>query len=134
MPRPVLPRRIGQRPQATYYKPAGVPLHQLKEVVLNLDELEALRLVDWEGLYQEAAAERMQVSRPTLSRILAGAHRKVAEALVQGQALRVEGGVVQEAQGGTPLIEPSSGPKHRHAKRRGGRCRLNATGQPRGKR
>ncbi|MBK1700609.1 DUF134 domain-containing protein [Thiococcus pfennigii] len=96
MPRPPLPRRIGQRPQATYYKPAGVPLHRLQEVVLALDELEALRLVDLEGLYQEAAAERMQISRPTLSRILAGARQKVAGALVLGQALRVEGGAVRD--------------------------------------
>ncbi|AGA89676.1 putative DNA-binding protein [Thioflavicoccus mobilis 8321] len=101
MPRPHLPRRIGQRPQATYYKPAGVPLHRLQEVVLALDELEALRLVDMEGLYQEAAAERMQISRPTLSRILAGARQKVAGALVQGQSLRVEGGAVRD-DGGQP--------------------------------
>jgi Predicted DNA-binding proteins len=59
-------------------------------VSLSLDELEAIRLADYEGLYQEEAAARMKISRQTLGRILNLAHRKVAEALIQGKALKIE--------------------------------------------
>jgi predicted DNA-binding protein (UPF0251 family) len=65
------------------------------EIVLTLDEFEAIRLADLEGLYQEQAAERMSVSRPTFGRILVAAHRKVAEALVHGDTLRIEGGTIR---------------------------------------
>jgi predicted DNA-binding protein (UPF0251 family) len=92
MPRPLLCRRIAQHPDATYFKPRGVPLTQLEEVVLTVDELEALRLADKEGMYQEQAAERMHISRPTFGRIVETARGKVAEALVEGKALRIEGG------------------------------------------
>ena len=95
MPRPRCRRRIGEAPAATYFKPAGVPLSGLDEVTLALDELEALRLADLDGLYQEAAALRMGVSRQTFGRILDAAHRKVAEAVTLGKALRIEGGDVE---------------------------------------
>jgi len=61
---------------------------------MTLDELEAIRLADLEGLYQEKAAERMEVSRATFGRILDAAHRKIAGALIRGKALRIEGGPV----------------------------------------
>lgn len=61
---------------------------------MTLDEFEALRQADLGGLYQEQAAEQMGVSRPTFSRIIESAHRKVADALVHGKALRIEGGPV----------------------------------------
>jgi predicted DNA-binding protein (UPF0251 family) len=77
------------------FKPAGIPSVILDEVVMTLDEFEALRLADLEGLYHEQAAERMRVSRPTFSRIVQSAHLKVAEALVHGKAIRIEGGPVQ---------------------------------------
>ena len=82
-------------PGITYFKPAGIPLRTLEEVVVTLDELESLRLADLEGLYQEEAAARMKISRPTFSRLVESAHKKVAEALVEGKALRLEGGPVQ---------------------------------------
>jgi uncharacterized protein len=63
---------------------------ELEEVYLSLDELEALRLADYEGLYHEEAAEKMTISRQTFGRILGGARRKLAEALVEGKALRIE--------------------------------------------
>lgn len=85
---------IGFLPGATYFKPAGIPLSTLDEVVVTLDELEAIRLADLEGLYQEQAAERMKISRPTFSRVVDSARRKIADALVNGKALRVEGGAV----------------------------------------
>jgi predicted DNA-binding protein (UPF0251 family) len=77
------------------FKPAGVPLRELEEVVVTLDEFEALRLADLNGLYQEQAAEQMDVSRPTFSRVIDSAHRKLADALVHGKALRIEGGPVE---------------------------------------
>jgi predicted DNA-binding protein (UPF0251 family) len=89
MPRPICPRRIGHRPPADYFKPAGVPMRDLHEVELGADEVEALRLADFEGLYREQAASRMGVSRQTFDRIVRGARAKVAEALVGGHALRL---------------------------------------------
>jgi predicted DNA-binding protein (UPF0251 family) len=95
MPRPVKCRRVGFEPGVTYYKPRGIPLRELDEVELGVDELEALRLADTLGLSQEEGAARMRVSRATFGRILESAHRAVAEALVQGKAIRIEGGVVE---------------------------------------
>ncbi len=94
MPRPCCRRQIGFVPGVTYFKPADVPLREIEEAVLALDEVEALRLADLNGLYQEEAAEKMKISRPTFSRIIEGARRKVADALIHGKALRMEGGAV----------------------------------------
>ena len=79
-------------PGVTYFKPRAVPMSVLEEVTLSVEELEALRLAHKEGLYQQAAAERMGVSRATFGRVLDAAHRKVTKALVEGCALRIEGG------------------------------------------
>lgn len=95
MPRPFCHRRIAGHPASPVFKPAGIPLSQLGEVVMTLDEFEALRLADLEGLYHEQAAKQMGVSRPTFSRIIDSAHAKSADALVHGKALRIEGGPVQ---------------------------------------
>jgi len=90
MPRPPCPRRIAHSPLATYYKPAGIPLRDLEEIVLGPDELESLRLADYEDLYHQDAAKHMGVSRQTFDRIVRRARRKVAAALVRGHALRIE--------------------------------------------
>ncbi|GAF24787.1 DUF134 domain-containing protein [Neomoorella thermoacetica] len=92
MPRPPICRRVEFLPGVTYFKPAAVPLRELEEVVLAVEELEAIRLKDKEGLEQEDCAARMGVSRPTFVRILNSARDKVADALVNGKAIRVEGG------------------------------------------
>ena len=84
-----------RRPAAIIFKPAGVSVLELEVVVMTLDEFEALRLSDLEGLYQEQAAAQMNVSRATFGRILRSAHRKVADAIVHGKAMRIEGGPVQ---------------------------------------
>jgi len=94
VPRPKCLRWIGQSPGSGYFKPRGIPVTRLEEIVMTLDELEALRLTDLDGLYQEEAAKRMHVSRPTFGRIVDSAHSKVADALVNGKALRIEGGRV----------------------------------------
>lgn len=97
MPRPYCRRRVAGSPKASAFKPVGTRMCELDEVVLALDEFEAIRLADLDGLYQEKAAAEMQVSRPTFSRIIESAHRKVADALVHGKALRIEGGSVTES-------------------------------------
>ena len=92
MARPRQCRRVSQLPESNYFKPRGIPLSELEEVVLTVDEFEAIRLADLEGTYQEQAAQKMNVSRQTFGRIIDSARKKVAEALVQGKALRIEGG------------------------------------------
>jgi predicted DNA-binding protein (UPF0251 family) len=95
VPRPFCFRTIAGAPRAPVFKPIGIPFRELEEVVMTLDEFEALRLADLDGLYQEQAAAQMNVSRPTFSRIIDSAHRKTADALLHGKALRIEGGPVQ---------------------------------------
>ncbi len=94
MGRPVMCRRVRCQPHATVFKPAGIPFVELTSVTLTVDELETLRLADLEALYQEDAAGRMKVSRSTFARALEAARRKVADALVNGRAIVIEGGVV----------------------------------------
>ncbi|MFZ5595703.1 MAG: DUF134 domain-containing protein [Bacillota bacterium] len=95
MSRPPKCRKVEFLPQLTYFKPAGVPLRELTEVTLTVEELEAVRLKDLLGLEQEACAEKMGVSRPTYHRILSAARQKIAEALINGRAIKVEGGNFQ---------------------------------------
>ena len=80
--------------QRRTFKPAGVPARELEEVVLGLDGAEAICLADLEGLYQEAAAQRMGVSRQTFGRIVESARRTIADAIINGKCLRIEGGEV----------------------------------------
>lgn len=95
MPRPRKPRWIRQLPVADFYHPQGVPREEMRGVILPLESLEALRLTDVEGLDGQAAAEMMGVSQPTYSRLLAEARQTVARALVNGWAIRIEGGNYQ---------------------------------------
>lgn len=84
-------------PEATYFKPAGIPLRVLDEVRLSVEEAEAIRLKDLEGLEQEQGAEKMNISRPTFQRVLASARQKIADALLNSKAIRIEGGNFQMA-------------------------------------
>ena len=118
MPRPPIQRQIAGCPAATVYKPAGVPARELTWTQLTLDEFEAIRLIDGQGLDQEQAAGQMGVSRPTVTRILASARAKIAQVLVEGQALLIEGG---------PIVQVSPG------RGRGqGRCRRGRGGRGQG--
>ncbi|MDY6892360.1 MAG: DUF134 domain-containing protein [Chloroflexota bacterium] len=92
MPRPTKWRCVGFVPEVTYFKPAGVPMYALEEVCLSVEEAEAIRLKDLEGMEQEQCAQNMQISRPTFHRVLGSARRKLAEALLNGKAIRIEGG------------------------------------------
>jgi uncharacterized protein len=95
MPRPCQFRRIRCHPDVNCFKPRGIPLDRLEEVTLKLDEWEALRLADWEGLYQEDAAEKMGISRQTFGNIIQSAHKKIADVLLHAKALKIEGGTVK---------------------------------------
>ena len=99
MARPRKQRFVSDDAPVSYFKPQGIPLVSLSEVILTLDGCEALRLVDVESLDQQEAAGRMGVSRSTLSRILAEARRTVAIAITRGLALRIEGGSVTRPRG-----------------------------------
>jgi len=92
MPRPPKCRRVEQLPQVTYFKPSGIPMTELVEIHLTIEELEAIRLRDLKELEYEECAQKMAVSRPTFYRIITAARKKIAEALVNGFALRVTGG------------------------------------------
>jgi predicted DNA-binding protein (UPF0251 family) len=92
MPRPRKCRRVAQAPVHRFYKPQGVPLHEIVGTNLSVEGLEALRLADAEGLEHEKAAELMGISRPTFSRILTEARQTVATALSKGWAIHIQGG------------------------------------------
>jgi len=85
-------RRVSFIPAVTFFKPAGIPLANLQEACLLVEEAEAIRLKDLEGLEQEECAQKMNISRSTFSRILDSARQKIADALLNGKALRIEGG------------------------------------------
>ncbi len=72
------------------FKPQGIPIAQLENVLLNLDELETIRLADFEGLYHERTAGQMNISRATFGRILESARRKIADAILNGKAIKIE--------------------------------------------
>ncbi|HTX69297.1 MAG TPA: DUF134 domain-containing protein [Thermoleophilia bacterium] len=92
MPRPPIERTVARVPSITLFKPAGVPARELEQLRLGVDELEAIRLVDLEGLSHEQAAEVMGVSRQTVGRVLERGRARVAEALVEGKAILIGGG------------------------------------------
>jgi len=92
MARPTHCRYVNQTPQTEYFKPCGIPLKDLQEVSISVEGLEALRLADEEGLTASDAATCMRISRHTFGRILTKTRASVADALINGKALRIEGG------------------------------------------
>jgi predicted DNA-binding protein (UPF0251 family) len=90
MPRKKCFRNIDFDPKATYYKPRGIPMRLLEEINLEMDEFEAIRLKHHEDLYQDQAAEKMKISRQTFGRILDSAQKKIADALINGKAIRID--------------------------------------------
>jgi len=93
MPRPRIFRRVGFQPDVTYFKPRGVEMRNLEESIITIDELEAIRLKDYEGFDQEKAAKKMNISQPTFHRLILSSRKNIADALVNGKALKIEGGV-----------------------------------------
>ena len=95
MTRPRIIRCVNFEPEVTYFKPQGVPLSSLEEIDLTIDELEATRLKNYKGLEQTECAKRMKISQSTFQRILTSANKKIADALVNGKAIKIEGGVIK---------------------------------------
>lgn len=89
MSRPRLCRRICFNPNVTYFKPQGIPLKFLDVVTLSLEEIEALRLKNIEGLEQTSAAKKMKTSQSTFQRILSSAYKKISDALINGKAIQI---------------------------------------------
>ena len=104
MPRRKRHRLVTKEPPVSVYKPAGIPVMELEEILISIDEFEALRLADFEGLSQRDASTAMQISQPTFNRVLSSARSKVASGLVQGYVLRIEGGRYRLADG-TGILE-----------------------------
>jgi len=90
MPRPRIPRCLRFKPNVYYFKPRGIPLRELEEIILLPDELEALKLYEVDGLEQIEASKKMKISQPTFARLLGSANKKVAQAIIQGKAIRIE--------------------------------------------
>lgn len=78
------------RPNSSYFKPAGIRMIELEETVVSLPEFEAVRLVDFQEIEQGEACKKMQISQPTLSRILKSARKKISDALINGKAIKIE--------------------------------------------
>ncbi len=115
MPRPTTARILGSAILKRGFRPNGLSASAAEEVLLTFDEAEALRLADLEGLYQQAAAQRMGVSRQTFGRIVESARRKSADALLNGKKLRIAGGVVSVLEGepGSKLVAVPTDPRGR---------------------
>ena len=94
MVRPRKLRFIGKQPEVKIFKPVGVPFRMVGNITLTLDEYEALRLCDYEGMEHAEAAELMNISRPTFTWLIEKARNKIATAIVEGKAITVEGGNV----------------------------------------
>ena len=90
MPRPLRRRRIRGKPNASYFKPAGIRMIELEESILTMPEFEAIRLVDLTEVPQEEAGKQMQVSQSTLSRVLKSGRKKIADAIVNGKAIKID--------------------------------------------
>ena len=104
--RPTQYRCVQDLPKVTCFRPDGIPDEALTSVLLTIDELEAIRLADKEGLYHMEAAVKMNVSRPTFGRILQAAHKKVAEAIIDVKRLCIHGGVVRSLCDSIPTSRP----------------------------
>jgi predicted DNA-binding protein (UPF0251 family) len=92
MPRPRRCRRVWFEPNVNYFKPAGIPMAHLAENVVTVDEFEAVRLSDLVGLSQEESAKKMSISQSTFNRLVTAARKKIADAIVNGKSIRIEGG------------------------------------------
>ena len=124
MPRPCCKRLVDWRPGVVLFKPVGIPARDLELVELTLCEVEALRLADLGGEYQEAAARKMKISRATFARIVESARHKTADALVNGKCIQI--------QFDTDTLHPLSGAGPGGGKRCGGTGRGKGGGRRRG--
>jgi len=96
MPRPRKYRRVCCNPSTNYFKPRGIPVYELEEIVIAHDELESLRLADLLAYSHENAAKEMKISRATFGRIVEVARKKVADGILNGKAIRINQNNVKE--------------------------------------
>jgi len=89
-PRPCKRRRVMGRPNSFYFKPSGIPAVHLEKIQLSLDEFEALRLIDYDNVSQDQACKKMEISQPTLSRILTSARKKISDAIINAKAIVID--------------------------------------------
>jgi predicted DNA-binding protein (UPF0251 family) len=94
MTRPRIERRVKEPPRFQRFKPVGIPARLLERISLTLDEFEALRLADYKDLEHESAAKEMGISRPTFTRLIDSARKKVAKAIIEGKEIFIMGGSV----------------------------------------
>ena len=94
MPRPRIERRVKEPPRFQRFKPVGIPARSLERISLTLDEFEALRLADYKDFEHQQAADEMEISRPTFTRLIDSARKKVAKAIVEGKEIFIMGGQV----------------------------------------
>ena len=94
MPRPRIERRVKEPPRFQRFKPVGIPARLLERIPLTLDEFEALRLADYKDLEHQKSAEEMGISRPTFTRLIDSARKKVAKAIVEGKEIFIMGGTI----------------------------------------
>lgn len=92
MARPKIDRKIRSNPNVFYFKPRGVPLRELEETAIQMDEFEAIKLKDFDGLDQVDCAKKMHISQPTFFRILNSARKKITDAIINGKAVKIEKG------------------------------------------
>ena len=90
MPRPQIRRRVRGKPNSSYFKPAGIRMTELEETILTMPEFEAIRLIDFLETPQEKAAKQIEISQPTLSRLLKSARKKISDAIINGKAIRID--------------------------------------------
>ena len=122
MVRPRRIRKIRFQPDATYFKPAGVPMRYLEEIKVTFSEVEAMRLIDVEKMDQKKAAKKMGISQPTLSRLLKECRRKLSEAIVNGKSIKIEGGIYKmtnQTSGGGRFRAPQGGKERMHGDKAG---------------
>ena len=117
MARPKKQRRISCDPGSYYFKPAGISLQNLEEIILEGDELEAIRLSDLLGLSQEDAARKMNISRATFGRIVNKARGKVADSIINGKAIKISDDLSSELKAKLQFFCPNCGLKLRLKKR-----------------
>ena len=95
MPRPCKQRRVMGKPNSSYFKPVGIRMIDLDEVELSLSEFETIRLIDYKGVSQTDAGTKMNISQSTLSRILSSGRGKMADAIINGKAIKIEGEILK---------------------------------------
>ena len=117
MARPKKHRRITCDPNSYYFKPAGISLQKLEEIILEGDELEAIRLSDLMALSQEEAALKMNISRATFGRIVNKARGKVADSIINGKAIKISDELSSELKEKIQFFCPNCGLKLRMKKK-----------------